>query len=295
MTDQKQNAFVLYVRTLAYTLLALALRLAALAPLCFLWAFDGRLSVLAALCPLLWVFVILPLRWSFAQAITRKPRCFRFGDAFNLSRYGEKLGQGLLHALHVLVWGIPMAALLAGAVYCYTEVDALTLFNTINDLGNRCAQVLGLSTANNFMLGVGAVGSAGALGVLIWAWGVVRNSATRYLWAALEQPRRAQLRRCLRGGRLRQLGVGLINLVLLLPFLYMATCALKTAVSDGSTMLMMAIASGTLPEISLTQLATPLAVAFAALYLPLLPLRRWNTAAFALRRVHAVTDEKVSA
>ena len=170
-------------------------------------------------------------------------------------------------------------------------MEALTLFNIINDLGNRCAQVLRLSTANNFMLGVGAVGSAGALGMLIWVWGVVRNSATRYLWAAIEQPRRAHLRRCLRGGRLRQLGVGLINLVLLLPFLYIAACALKTAVSDGSTMLMMAIASGALPEVSLT----PLAVAFAALYLPLLPLRRWNTAAFALRRVHAVTDEKVSA
>jgi len=39
----------------------------------------------------------------------------------------------------------------------------------------------------------------------------------------------------------------------------------------------------------------PVAGAFIALYLPLLPLRRWNTAAFAMRKPHVKAEKKVSA
>jgi len=294
MTEtRKQNAFVFYVCTLVYTLIALALRAAVIAPLACLFLCEGWQRWLAVLCPVLAVFVVLPLRRSFAQAIMQTPRHFSFDTAFSFARYGEKLGLELLHVLHVLKWGIPMAALLAGAYYCYTEVDALTIFQTINDLGNGCAQVFGLSTANNFMLGIGVVGAVLGLGVVIWAWGAARNSASRYLWAV--SANRAEMRSRLKGRRLQQLVVAIINLVLLIPFLYVSIGALKGALSDASTLLMMAITTGSLPKLDLISAAVPVAGAFIALYLPLLPLRRWNTAAFAMRKPHVKAEKKVSA
>ena len=294
MTEtQKQNAIVFYVRTLVYMLIALALRAVALAPLACLFVCEGWQRALAALCPVLIVFVVLPLRYSFAQAMTQENRRFSFDTAFSFCHYGEKLKQGLIHVLHVIKWGVPMAALLAGAYYCYTAVDALTIFQTIDELGNTCAGLLGLSTANNFMLGIGAVGAVLGLGVLVWAWGIARNSANRYLWAAGAS--RAEIRTRLKGRRIRQLFIALINLALLVPFLWVSTCALKGALSDVSTLLMMAITTGELPKLDLISAAVPVAWAFIGLYLPLLPLRRWNTAAFAMRKPSAKAEKKVSA
>lgn len=289
----KQNAFVFYLRTLVYTLMALALRLIAAAPLACLVLFEGWQRWLAVLCPVLMIFVVLPLRYSFAHAMTEQPRRFSFDTAFSFSRYGEKLKEGLLHALHVIKWGIPMAALLAGAYYCYTAVDALTMFQTVNELGNGCAQLFGLSTANNFMLGVGVVGAVLGLGVVIWLWSVVRNSAGRYLWAI--SANRAEMRSRLKGRRIMQLCVAVVNLILWIPFLYASICAVKGALSDVSTMLMMAITTGSLPKTDLISAAVPVALAFVGLYLPLLPLRRWNTAAFAMRKPRVKADKKVSA
>lgn len=299
MTEiKKQNAFVFYVRTLAYTLIALALRAAVLAPLACLFLFEGWKRGLAVLCPVLAVLVVLPLRASFAQAMMKNPRAFSLDTAFSFANYGEKLKLGLLSVLRVVLWGIPMALLLAGAYYCYTMVDALTIFQTINDLGNGCAQFLKLSTANNFMLGVGVVGAALGLGVAVWMWGVMRGSANRYIWAdAISNDRipRAEIRRRLKGRRLAQLGVAIVNLILWIPFLLAVGCALKGAVSDASTMLMMAITTGELPKLDLVNAALPVAAAFALLYLPLLPLRRWNAAAFAARKPRVKAEKKAEA
>ncbi len=309
----KQNAFVFYLRVLLYVLIALVLRVIAFAPAACLFVCEGWMRWLAVLCPVLVIFGVLPLRWSFAQAITAQPRCFSFDTAFSFSHYGEKLKESLLHALHVIKWGIPLAAMFAGAYYCYTQVDALTLYQTINDLGNTCAQVMnnaanwlaGLAggtavvmNSNNFMLGVGAVAAVFGLGVLIWLWGAVRNSASRYIWAIAASTDRvphAEMRRRLHERRLRQLGIALVNLVLWIPFLFVTYGAVKNAMSDASTMLMMAITTGELPAVDLIAVVLPVAGAFLALYLPLLPLRRWNTAAFALRKRRIKAEKKVSA
>lgn len=299
MTEmKKQNAFVFYVRTLVYTLIAFMLRAAAAAPLACLFVCEGWQRWLAVLSPVLTVFVVLPLRCSFAQAMTQSPRRFSFDTAFSFTHYGEKLAQGLKQVWGMILWGIPMAALLAGAAYCYVAVDALTLFQTIDELGNFCAKVLRLTTANNFMLGLGAVGVVLALGAVILAWGAVRMSANRYIWAvaaATDRIPRAEMRRRLENRRLRQLGVALVNLILLLPFLAAAGWALKNTLSDVSTLLMMAITTGELPKLDLMSAALPVAAAFLGLYLPLLPLRRWNTAAFAMRKPRVKTEKKASA
>lgn len=282
----KQNAFVFYVSLLVYTVIAFVLRAAALASLACLFVFEGWQRWLALLCPVMILFVILPLRTAFAQTMVQRPRRFSFGRAFCLKGYWGRVGSEWLHALHVLKWGIPFAALLGAAGYAYTSIDALTLFQFINDLGNSCAELLGLDTFNNFMVGIDAVGAVYGLGLLVWLLGAVRNSAGRYVRAyALErglEPRR-EIRRALRGRRIPQLGTAIVNAILWMPFLYVIGGAVKTTVSDVSTLLMMAITTGKLPALDLMGAAVPVAAAFAGLYLTILPLRRWNTAAFALR------------
>ena len=279
-------------------MMACALRVIALAPLSCLILCDGLLKGLALLCPVLYVLLVMPLRYSFAEAMMQTPRYFSFDKAFSLNRYGAKIAAGLKHALCVVLWGIPMAALLGGVYYCYTSIDALTIFQSIDELGNSCAQLLGLSTANNFMLGLSAVGAGLGLGVVIWAWGVARLSANRFIWADAEKtdriPRLA-IRRRLKGRRIAQLGVALVNLALLVPFLCVVGCALKNTVSDVSTLLMMAITTGVLPKLDLVKAAAPVAAAFVGLYLPLLPLRRWMVAAFAARKAATKAEKKVSA
>ena len=94
---------------------------------------------------------------------------------------------------------------------------------------------------------------------------------------------------------MRQLGIALINLALLVPFLCVVGCAFKNTVSDVSTLLMMAITTGTLPKLDLVSAVAPVVAAFAGLYLPLLPLRRWLVAAFAARKPHVKAEKKVAA
>ena len=93
----------------------------------------------------------------------------------------------------------------------------------------------------------------------------------------------------------RHLPTTVLNLILLLPFLAAAGWALKNTLSDVSTLLMMAITTGELPKLDLVSAALPVAAAFFGLYLPLLPLRRWNTAAFAMRKPRVKTEKKASA
>lgn len=297
---KKQNVLVFYVSTLVYTLIALFLRVVAIAPLACLVLFEmGQWQHwLWLLSPVLLVFLVLPLRCSFAQAMTAQPRCFSFDAAFDFSRYGEKLKGGLLYAVHVIKWGIPMALLMALGYYWYTQVDYLELYQTVDGLGNLCAQVFGLGTANNFMLGLAATAAIFGLGLLIWAWGVARNSASRYLWAIAVRngcEPKAETSRRLKGRRMEQLGVALVNGLLWVPFVWVTANAVRNAVSDLSTMLMMALTTGAMPKLDLVSLAVPVAFAFAALYLPILPLRRWNTAAFAVRERRVKAEKKAAA
>lgn len=293
----KQNAFVFYVSLLAYAVIAVLLRTVALAPLACLFVMEGCGRWLSILSPMIILFVILPLRTSFAQAMMQHPRRFSFCKAFCLKGYWGRLGSELMHVLHVLKWGIPFAALVGAAGYAYTSIDALTLFQSINDLGNRCAEIFKVNTVNNFMLGIYAVAAVYGLGLLVWLLGAVRNSASRYLRAyAVERgiDLRSASKRALRGRRLAQLGVALINLILWAPFLYVIGDALKMTVSDLSTVLMMATTTGRMPALDLMAAAVPAAAAFAGLYLTLLPIRRWNTASFVLRGCEKA-DRKVEA
>lgn len=310
-TTAKHNPLTFYLRMLLYMFVALLLRLLALAPLACLFVFPAGspLKLLALLCPVLLVLLVLPLRYSFAEAMVRRDgrRYFSFDTALNLGNYGEKLAESLLHAAHVIKWGIPFFAMLIYGYYWYKEVDALTLLSTLTRLGrgwtNAWCSVanffLGLvggaqltPPQNTLMDGVAAVLAVLGLGVAVWLYGAVRNSAARYVWAYAnrnDHSPRKELRRRLRGRRLAQLGVSLINLVLWIPFAIVAVTAVKGAVSGAAEALMAAITQQGSAGLDMAAAVVPLLAAFVFLYMPLLPIRRILTAAFALWDHHPKT------
>ena len=303
----KQNPLVFYLWMLLYMLLALLIRAAAFLPLLAV-ASGSAFKWLWVLCPVVLIFLVLPLRYSFAEALVQRPgeRRFCLTEAFSVRHYGEKLTESLLHALHVLKWGIPLAALLVYAMYWYSEVDALTVLQSMTALGAGWASLrVGVANlfganaavpANTLMDGLFVIGLIVLLAVLIWIYGAVRNSANRYSWVLATRSEfspRSELRRRMIGRRWKQLGVAVINFLLWIPFLLVAGKALKNAVSDLSTMLMMAITTGSLPAVDLAGAVVPLIAAFFGLYLTLLPVRRWLTASFVMRSKTAT--DKVNA
>ncbi len=299
MQKNRQNPVLFYLNALLYTVIALVIRLAALAPLACLLE-EGAVRYVALLCPILLTFVVLPLRFSFAQAMVKENgiRRFSLSEALSFSDYGEKLKESLMHAFHVIKWGIPLFALCAYGYLWYTEVDALTVMRSVTALGASASEVW--CSVHNFfaglfgwaekvpvssalMEGVYVVGGVVAAAALIWMYGAVRLSAWRYLWVLSERndrPARADRRRRLRGRRMKQLLTALVNLVLIVPFVWVSAVVLSDAVNDLGSQLMMVI-TGSMPQVDWAGILTPMAVTFFALYLPLLPVRRWHTAGFA--------------
>ncbi|MEG1570213.1 MAG: hypothetical protein RR431_03360 [Clostridia bacterium] len=304
-TVLKNNPLTFYVRTLLYMLLALSLRLIAFAPLVCLFVFPAgsALRYLALLCPLLLIFVLLPLRYSMAEALVQKPgaRRFSFDTALSLSHYGEKLTESLLHALNVIKWGIPLFLMLGYALYCFREIDLATLLGAISSIGANLT-AFWCTIANFFITLFGSInvlkpaGGIGegmlviavilGIGVAVWIYGAMRNSVNRYCWVLATQHDRSprvETRRDMRGRRFRQLLAGLLNLVLWMPFVWSVASVLKSVLSGVSMQLMMMLTQHKLPLIDLTAVLLPILLAFAFLYLPLLPIRRFVTAAFAVR------------
>ncbi len=300
----KHNPLTFYLRMLLYMFMALLLRLMALAPLACLFVFPegSPLKLLALLCPALLVFLVLPLRYSFAEAVVQKDgrRYFSFDAALNLGNYGEKLAESLLHAVHVVKWGLPLFAMLIYGYYWYKEVDALTLLSTLSQLGrswsgawtsvaNFFLGLVGAATLtppqNTLMDGAVAVLTVLGLGVAVWLYGAVRNSAARYVWAYADRndhsPRK-ELRRRLRGRRLAQLGIGLVNLVLWIPFAFAAVTAVKSVVTGAAEALLASFMQQGSTGLDMAKAVMPLLAAFVFLYMPLLPIRRILTASFAL-------------
>lgn len=289
----KPKLVATYFNLLLYMLSAFAVRIVAVAPL-YLLTLSGPVRLGALLCPVLMLFVVLPLRFSFADAILQ-PR-FHFETAYSFADYGEKLTQSIKHALCVLKWGIPLAALAGVGYYWYSQVDALTVLNGLTAMGTWWAQTVcdvqnlfgaqAVPSVNTLMDGLLVVGLVVGLAVLILLYGAVRNSATRYIWVLATQNEHKphiEVRRRLMGRRFAQLGMAIVNAVLWAPFVAVALGALKNTVSDLSTTLMMAISTGKMVGLDLASAVLPLVAAFAGLYLPLLPVRRLHTASFAVR------------
>ena len=238
MNTYRQNPVAFYLRALTYTLFALLLRLLMLAPLLFLLMPAGSPWRWGALlCPVLLIFVVLPMRYSFADALVQKPRqrFFSFDTALGTQHYGEKLGESLLHALSVAKWGIPLLAMLlfAGWYYLFPlEQNSIGILKLLSEIGEWGAGVwyavsdffvrlfggvVAEHAKGNWIVGICMLAGALGIGLLILLYGVVRNSCNRYIWvAATREDRmpRTEIRRRMRGRRGGQLLVALGNLVL---------------------------------------------------------------------------------
>ena len=311
----KHNPLTFYLRLLLYMFVALLIRLIVLAPLAALYVFPqgSPWRWLAALCPALMLFFILPQRFSFAEALVQKPRerFFSFDQALSMKGYGRKLLESLLHALNLLKWALPLIAMGGYALYCSERVDAKTLMMALINTGKTVSNLLyGISSffvsllghlpspqvAGGLMEGVYVLLAVVGVGVVVLLIGAVRNSATRYIWVLAEReerPVRTEVRRRLRGRRWRQMGVGLCNLLLLAPFLVTVALSLKNVLGDLSTQVMLLMAGGGKGSaLPLTDALMPLLTAFLLLYMPLLPARRILTAAFATHNArHAVPKQ----
>lgn len=235
---KRQNPLTFYLRTLLYMIMALVMRMVAFLPLGALVLFPegSYFRWLALLCPVLLIFFILPLRFSFAQALVQpaRGRWFSFDKATSVQGYAGKLGESLVHALNIIKWGIPLWVMIGGCVYYYLKLDSITLMSNVEKIGATVVAI-SFSVANFFigifggvllvpngglMEGLYTILIALGLGVLILLWGVVRNSAFRYIWAQAkenQQSPRKLARRRLAGRRWRQLGVALLNLILWVP------------------------------------------------------------------------------
>ncbi|NLI21764.1 MAG: hypothetical protein GX418_09480, partial [Clostridiales bacterium] len=280
---RRQNPLTFYLRTLLYMFMAVVMRVVAFLPLGALLLFpEGSYWRWAALlCPILLIFFILPLRFSFAQALVQptRERRFSFDKATSVQNYGEKLAESLLHALHLFLWGIPLWATLGAGYYFYQSVDVITLTKALNDLGANAVSIcyavanffIGifngqqLVPAGGLMEGLYVVGALLALDALILLWGVVRNSAYRYIWALatyLQKNPHAEARRRLRGRRWKQFWVAVLNLVLWVPALLIVFTTFKSMLSDLSNALFAFVTTRQLSLPEMTGALNPIIFAF---------------------------------
>ena len=312
---REQNPLVFYLRTLLYMLLALLLRIVTFAPLLTLFI-PSELPFwpwLSLLCPVLFFFFLLPLRFSFAEALvqTGSPRRFGFDTAFSLRQYFEKLWRGFVHFLSVLKWCLPLGA---AAFFAYLQMDqgVNVLLDQLTQLGlwagnlaagvgtflrNLFGDTTPLEIHGGWAEGLLALAVVIALLLLIAAIGVMRNSATRYVWAYASQYHRnprSENRRRVKNRRWTQLGFALINLLLWAPFLAGLWSFLPGLFSDLSSQLMLLIGTQQMDTSFFSQKTGQLLFAFFVLYLPFLPLRRMITAFFAAKSIRFAHSSPLS-
>lgn len=307
----RHNFLVFYLHTLLYMAMALLLRVIALIPLTCLFIFPpgSLLRCAAFLSPAFFVFLILPMRFSFAEAIAQKPIrfFFSFDIAFALKDYPQKLTASLRHAFSLFKWGIPLIGFLIYLYFSLPSATPLTIAASLNTLGqmavaqyNRFVHLTGgiLGNAEPVMMeggfAEGILTLLGNIGIftLVWLYGAMRNSAYRYIWAIGRHDGRkphAEIRFCLRKKRFLQLLYAIANAILWFPFLLLLARTAKTIAGDLAYIANLNLMDGLslltgsgLNELLIGQLQNlfPLLFALFALYFPLLPVRRTLTASF---------------
>lgn len=253
-----------YGDLLAGSLVLIALRLLALCPMLALLApRTSILKYLVLLTPAAIVFGIWPLRSSMAEAMED----FMDGGKFctrklvSFDRYGEKLKNALGRAGLVLVWALPLIVALGYIFFAFkggAEMDAFTALRFVGGIG---ALIGGSFFEGIILLVIGIM-----LLALPMCYGLCRLSCCRHLWAA------GASTDVMNGSRLRQLALGVVNTLVLLPFFGLF-------VWIGLDMVNVFLDTFSLP--SMTQYVYIVAGGAALLYLPLMPLRKLSVAYFA--------------
>ena len=299
----RQSGIVFYLAMVADKLLMVVLGVLCLSPLCLVkLCWGSPLVWLGLLCLPLLLLVMVPLRYSFADALVQpreNSRHFSLAKAFNLrDGYGEKLHFGLLNLLRNLLWGIPTLGLLG---YCgwwgitnYYGTNVLTMMSSLEELGQVKYTVMNFflrlfgqaevtvpahTLADSFVV----VGAAFLLTLVIWFFGACRNAGYRYVWAWSRQQGCSfsqGYQKQIKGRRGGHALVCLMNLVLWIPFLLVVYFSFKPVLSDLSQNFLEYVMTKSFPLKEIATSLLPAALAYVFLYLFVLPARNWLNARF---------------
>lgn len=301
--NKKQSYPAFYLSMIHYMIISLVIRAIAFAPLAALLLCSGAMKAIALLCPILVVTLVLPRRFSFADALVQdssKERYFDLTKALSFDNYLEKLRLSLLHAVKVALWGIPMFALVAYFYHLYVGVDIMTLLAMLKKAGmlliepGKCIAnffrgifgqpALEYANVNSMAEGITVVMLLIGIAGLIWLFGACLNSPYRYLWAMSKHGNtslKETVKNQLQGRFWKRVAAMLINLALVLPFLLVSWFLAKDTITDLSKNLINYMVSRSLPIAELAKLEVPLGVSFLLLYFVLIPARRYLTCRFA--------------
>ena len=260
-----------YMKWMAGMLVLILIRLAALSPLLtlVLCGKGSPLRYLSLLTPVLYLFVVLPLRYSMGEAMNHalKGGSFFTARLVRLDGYSRRLGAMLWQALHFIPWAVPLLlALGAGWYLMYGVEDGSSVFRMVISLGRSLGKGYGL------MEGAYIVVAFMGLLLLVLLYGMMRNGMIRFLWSqsgGKYSLARKQMLSRLKGRRGGQFRVALIQTLLLLPVLFPALYMGYRLFRDYLNSM----------RLDLSQLAEPqmlwgLAALFVLVYWPLLPLRK---------------------
>ena len=266
-----------YFDWLAGILALIAVRALALLPLLALVCFQkgDPLQYIALLAPVLYVFVVFPLRYSMGEAMERALD----GEAFSTVRlisfhdYGQKMEAVMMQALYLLLWALPLVAgLTVGWYLLYQVKDGTEVLRMLRDLGRAFGEGRGMMEA------IYAIAAFLGLLFLVLLYGMMRNGMVRFVWLSTGKkypPARREMLRRLKGRRRGQLLVSLIQCVLLLPVLLPAGYMGYRLLREFAKYMRLNLANLQEP-----QMLIGLVLVFFLLYLPLLPLRKMLQAAY---------------
>ena len=209
-----------YVDWLAGMLAAILIRVIALSPILALVLVKSGdpMQYIAILSPVLYIFVVLPLRFSFGEAMHHAAQGGRFFSAklFSLKGYTEKIKAVFFQVLHSLPWTLPLIIGAAIGLYYWYVVDLATSMNLVRSLGKLLGPEYGFKTGL-YML----IGAAGLL-FMVFLYGLARGGMLRFVWAqsgGRYKNARGEMLRRLKRGRLGQLLMGLVQGLCRLPVL----------------------------------------------------------------------------
>lgn len=231
-------------------------------------------SYIVSIC--LYIIVASILRPSFAQSIEKASRNEKFSIKESLCPKSimENLSFSFSQLISVMLWGIPFI-ILSGVFYYYysggTDFRTMALF--IRNIGESL-----YGSSAGIAEGSMAIMYAFIITILIICIGIARQCGIRYLrmspiyYSAVPK---AEIRRCLAGMRLKQFLVFLVNVLLLIPILYILFSSIHEVYSQTDNILRF------IPSITRKRFVVPVMGFMGLWYTTVLPLRRFIDASFA--------------
>lgn len=247
-------------KTMVFLTVEGCLVLICLAPLLFLSQSSLRWG--AVLSPLLWISLRLPTRMNAAIVMRGAFQGGSLADRrlIDPADYGKKLVCGLKRAFFLLLWSLPLIALLiVGWVHFSGNTDSFTVLRMIRNLGG-----------GNQMRGFAVIGGMLAAAILIQSFGCAFHCGARHAWAR-ENPE------IVRGHHGQILLCGVVSVLCLLPLLAAVAIAVGRYAPVITNLNGLLTRTIKLPSTRTTEM---ILLAGAVLTLPLMPLRSLIPAAY---------------